>query len=35
MYAGGQFKEVLFYREDVDKNARVRYHPGQPTTGKN
>ena len=29
MYARGQFKEVLYYREDVEKNAEKTYHPGQ------
>ena len=29
MFARGQFKEVLFYREDVERNAERRYHPGQ------
>jgi acyl-homoserine-lactone acylase len=28
MYARGEFKEVLFYREDVEKHAVRRYHPG-------
>lgn len=29
MYARGQFKDVLYYREDVEKNAEKTYHPGQ------
>jgi len=29
MYRKGQFKEVLFYREDVEKNAEKTYHPGE------
>ncbi len=29
MYTKGQFKEVLFYKEDVVKNAEKTYHPGQ------
>ena len=29
MYAKGQFKDVLFYREDVEKHAERTYHPGQ------
>jgi acyl-homoserine-lactone acylase len=28
-YAKGQFKDVLFYKEDVVKNAEKTYHPGQ------
>ncbi|MEO7264169.1 MAG: penicillin acylase family protein [Ferruginibacter sp.] len=28
MYTEGTFKEVLFYKEDVIKNAARRYHPG-------
>jgi acyl-homoserine-lactone acylase len=30
MYAKGQFKDVLFYREDVEKHAEQTYHPGNP-----
>ncbi|HEY5800675.1 MAG TPA: penicillin acylase family protein [Burkholderiaceae bacterium] len=30
MYSKGQFKEVLFYREDIDKHAERTYRPGQP-----
>lgn len=29
MYQKGQFKEVLFYKEDVLKHAERNYHPGE------
>ena len=29
MYQNGQFKEVLFYKDDVIKNAEKTYHPGE------
>ena len=29
MYTKGQFKDVLFYKEDVLKNADKTYHPGE------
>jgi len=29
MYRKGQFKDVLFYREDVQKNAERTYRPGE------
>ena len=29
MYSKGQFKDVLFYREDVLKHAEKTYHPGE------
>ncbi len=29
MYAKGKFKDVLFYKEDVIKNAERIYHPGE------
>jgi acyl-homoserine lactone acylase PvdQ len=29
MYSKGQFKEVLFYKEDVMKHAERKYHPGE------
>lgn len=29
MYAKGQFKDVLFYKEDVVKAAKRTYHPGE------
>ena len=28
-YAKGQFKSVHYYRDDVEKNAKRTYHPGQ------
>lgn len=28
-YATGQFKDVAFYREDVERRAQRRYHPGE------
>ncbi len=28
-YADAQFKEVAYYREDVEKRAEKRYHPGK------
>ena len=28
-YADGKFKDVAFYREDVEKRAEKTYHPGQ------
>lgn len=28
-YAKGQFKDVLFYKEDVHKHAQRTYHPGE------
>jgi acyl-homoserine-lactone acylase len=28
MYSKGQFKDVLFYRDDVEKHAERKYHPG-------
>jgi len=28
-YADGQFKEVAYYREDVEKRAEKTYHPGK------
>ncbi|MCY1525351.1 Penicillin amidase [compost metagenome] len=28
LYSKGQFKEVLFYKEDVLKHAESNYHPG-------
>ena len=28
MYSKSQYKEVLFYREDVEKHAERTYHPG-------
>jgi acyl-homoserine-lactone acylase len=29
MYARGEFKEVLFYKADVEKHLERRYHPGE------
>lgn len=29
MYTKGQFKDVLFYKEDVMKHAQQTYHPGE------
>jgi hypothetical protein len=29
MYTKGQFKEVLFYKDDVMKHADKTYHPGE------
>jgi acyl-homoserine lactone acylase PvdQ len=29
MYTKGKFKEVLFYKEDVEKHAERTYHPGE------
>ena len=29
MYSKGEFKEVLFYKEDVLKNMEKQYHPGE------
>ncbi|SHN09115.1 Acyl-homoserine lactone (AHL) acylase PvdQ [Cyclobacterium lianum] len=29
MYADGSFKEVAYYREDVEKRAKETYHPGK------
>ena len=29
MYAKGEFRDVLFYREDVDEHIEREYHPGQ------
>ncbi len=31
MYSKGQFKDVLFYREDVEKHAERTYQPGSKT----
>lgn len=30
MYASGQFKDVLFYKDDIKKQSQRTYHPGQP-----
>jgi len=29
MYTKGEFKDVLFYKEDIEKNAERIYHPGK------
>ncbi|WP_020653136.1 acylase [Massilia niastensis] len=29
MYSRGEFKDVLFYKEDIEKNLERKYHPGQ------
>jgi acyl-homoserine lactone acylase PvdQ len=29
MYTKGEFKDVSYYRDDVEKNAENTYHPGQ------
>jgi len=29
MYADGKFKDVLFYKEDIEKHAEKTYHPGE------
>jgi acyl-homoserine-lactone acylase len=29
MYARGEFKDVLFYKEDVEKQLERKYHPGE------
>jgi len=29
MYARGEFKDVLFYKEDIERNLERKYHPGQ------
>ena len=29
MYSKGVFKDVLFYREDIEKNAERSYNPGK------
>jgi acyl-homoserine-lactone acylase len=28
MYSRGEFKDVLFYKEDIEKQLERRYHPG-------
>ena len=30
MYSRGEFKDVLFYKEDIEKALERKYHPGQP-----
>ncbi len=29
MYRKGVFKDVLFYKDDIEKNAEKKYHPGE------
>jgi len=29
MYSQGQFKDVLFYKDDIERNLVRKYHPGQ------
>ena len=29
MYARGELKDVLFYKEDIERNLERKYHPGQ------
>ncbi len=29
MYSRGQFKDVLFYKEDIEKQLERKYHPGE------
>lgn len=29
MYSRGQFKDVLFYKDDIEKHLERKYHPGQ------
>jgi acyl-homoserine-lactone acylase len=29
LYVKGKFKDVYFYKEDVEKNAEKNYHPGE------
>jgi acyl-homoserine-lactone acylase len=29
MYSRGQFKDVLFYKEDIERQLERKYHPGQ------
>ena len=29
MYANGEFRDVLFYREDIEANLERRYRPGE------
>jgi acyl-homoserine-lactone acylase len=29
LYRRGEFKDVLFYRVDVEKNLERKYHPGK------
>ncbi len=29
MYTKGEFKDVLFYKEDIEANSKLNYHPGE------
>ncbi len=29
MYSRGEFKDVLFYKEDIERNLERKYHPGR------
>jgi acyl-homoserine lactone acylase PvdQ len=29
MYARGEFKDVLFYKDDIERNLERKYHPGK------
>ncbi len=29
MYTQGQFRDVLFYKDDVEQHKEREYHPGQ------
>jgi acyl-homoserine-lactone acylase len=29
MYARGEFKDVLFYKEDIEKHLERKYSPGE------
>lgn len=29
MYSRGEFKDVLFYKEDIEKHLERKYHPGE------
>ncbi len=29
MFTNSKFKEVLFYKEDIEKNTVRKYHPGE------
>jgi len=31
MYARGEFKDVLFYKEDIERHLERKYHPGETT----
>jgi acyl-homoserine-lactone acylase len=29
MYSRGEFKDVLYYKEDIEKQLERKYHPGE------